>query len=206
MLFFFPIEALSVTVTEVRLVSARPYVMDGQPAILTCHYILDPNEVVTEVEWEKDDVLVYLWTLDEPPEARDVLEGLVDLNAKSPSILNISAVNMHMHGTYTCRVRTNGKMASNEIFLMIIVDACKQSSWKTYTDMVSCQETVNMHCIGIFPKPSPACGVYEDRLVLKKKKKLQKNDRYGLVSGDDLADKWQPDLPHTQRRVAVTTL
>ncbi|GFR25796.1 uncharacterized protein TNCT_513591 [Trichonephila clavata] len=160
---FFSTEASSVTVTEVRLVSQRPYVIEGEPAVLTCHYILDPAEVVTEVEWEKDDVLVYLWTLDEPPEAKDVLKGHVDLSVKSPSTLTINDVTMHMQGSYTCRVRTNGKMAQNELFLMIIVDACKESAWKTYTDMISCTETVNMHCIGIFPKPSPACGVYADK-------------------------------------------
>ncbi|GIY99990.1 uncharacterized protein CEXT_360451 [Caerostris extrusa] len=114
------------------------YVINGDPAVLTCHYIIDTNEVVTEVEWEKDDVLVYLWTLDEPPEAKDVLKGHVDLDIKSPSMLSIDAVNMHMQGTYTCRVRTNGKTAHNELFLMVIVDACQENSWKTHTDMIHC--------------------------------------------------------------------
>ncbi|XP_055925635.1 uncharacterized protein LOC129957369 isoform X1 [Argiope bruennichi] len=156
-------EVLPITVTDVRLVSQLPYVISGEPAVLTCHYITAPNEVVTEVEWEKDGTLVYLWTLDEPPVAKDVLEGHADLSVSSPSTLTINSVNMHMQGTYICRVRTNGKTSQNDFFLMVIVDACQEGAWKTHTDMISCTETVSMHCIGIFPKPSPTCGVYADK-------------------------------------------
>ncbi|XP_035222204.1 uncharacterized protein LOC118195078, partial [Stegodyphus dumicola] len=164
-LFFHLIETLSIAVTEVRLASGeiRPYVLQGESATLTCHYIIDPTETVTEVEWEKDGTLVYLWTLDNPPEAKDVLKGNVDLTVRSPSTLVITKASMGMQGTYTCRVRTNGKTAENEMYLMIIVDACDESAWKTHTDMIECTESVNMHCIGIFPKPSPACGVYSER-------------------------------------------
>ncbi|KAG8184515.1 hypothetical protein JTE90_023529 [Oedothorax gibbosus] len=153
----------SITVTEVLLVSAHQYVIQGDPALLACRYIAEQTEVVTEVEWEKDGVLVYLWTLDNPPEAKDVLEGKADLTVTTPSQLQITEVDMAMQGKYTCRVRTNGKTAQNEMFLMVIVDACKEDAWKTNTDMVNCIETVNMHCIGIFPKPSPACGVYSEK-------------------------------------------
>ncbi|XP_054712802.1 uncharacterized protein LOC129222332 [Uloborus diversus] len=158
-------EALSVAVTEVRLASSdiRPYVLQGEPATLTCHYIVERSEEVTEVEWEKDGILVYLWTIDNPPEAKDVLEGKVDTSVQSPSTLVIKNAHMDMQGTYTCRVRTNGKTAQNDMFLMVIVDACDESSWKTHTDMINCIETVSMHCVGIFPKPSPACGVYSER-------------------------------------------
>ncbi|XP_055925636.1 uncharacterized protein LOC129957369 isoform X2 [Argiope bruennichi] len=114
-------EVLPITVTDVRLVSQLPYVISGEPAVLTCHYITAPNEVVTEVEWEKDGTLVYLWTLDEPPVAKDVLEGHADLSVSSPSTLTINSVNMHMQGTYICRVRTNGKTSQNDFFLMVIV-------------------------------------------------------------------------------------
>ncbi|XP_015908528.1 uncharacterized protein [Parasteatoda tepidariorum] len=157
--------SLSVVVTDVRLTGSdiKPYVLQGEPATITCHYILEPSELVTEVEWEKDGVLVYLWMLDNAPEAKDVLEGKVDLSIQSPSVLSITNTHMDMDGTYTCRVRTNGKTAQNEMYLMVIVDACDESSWKTHTDMISCTETVNMHCVGIFPKPSPACGVYSEK-------------------------------------------
>lgn len=157
--------AASVAVTEVRLSTsdAKPYVVQGESATLICQYVLESTEEVTEVEWEKEGALVYLWTLGDEPVSRGVLEGKVDLAESSPSSLTITKVHMDMQGTYTCRVRTNGKTAHNEMFLMVIVDACSESSWKTHTDMIECTEDLNMHCVGIFPKPSPACGVYSER-------------------------------------------
>ncbi|KAH9368909.1 hypothetical protein HPB48_004408 [Haemaphysalis longicornis] len=42
-------------------------------------------------------------------------------------------------------------------------DSCKEDSWTTFSDRVSCTETVELQCGGMFPKPSPACGVYNDQ-------------------------------------------
>lgn len=44
----------------------------------------------------------------------------------------------------------------------IYTDACKESSWETHTDMVSCVEDVTFYCRGMFPKPAPVCGIYND--------------------------------------------
>lgn len=156
---------MAVAVTEVRLLSnsnKSKYVLHGEGATLTCHFVLETYESVSEVEWEKDGVLVYYWSMNKPPIARDVLEGRVDLSVTSPMILSITKAHMDLQGTYTCRVRTNGRTAQNDIFLMVIVDACHEDAWKTHSDMTTCTETVNMHCVGMYPKPSPACGVYNE--------------------------------------------
>lgn len=41
-------------------------------------------------------------------------------------------------------------------------DACTESSWETHSDMVSCIEDITFYCRGMFPKPSPVCGIYND--------------------------------------------
>lgn len=45
----------------------------------------------------------------------------------------------------------------------VCADSCKEDSWTTFSDRVSCTETVELDCGGMFPKPSPACGVYNDQ-------------------------------------------
>lgn len=42
-------------------------------------------------------------------------------------------------------------------------DACKENSWETHSDMVSCIEDITFYCRGMFPKPSPVCGIYNDQ-------------------------------------------
>lgn len=48
------------------------------------------------------------------------------------------------------------------LFVLSISDACKESSWKTHSDMVQCTERIDFTCTGMFPKPSPMCGIYND--------------------------------------------
>lgn len=45
-------------------------------------------------------------------------------------------------------------------------DACKDSNWKTKTDMVNCVEEISFHCIGMYPKPSPACSIHNEYVYI----------------------------------------
>lgn len=98
----------------------------------------------------------------EPPVALGVLRDHVDLSNESPSTLIIKNTTIEMQGTYTCNVMTAKGKSQNDAFLIVIVDACKESSWETTTDMVGCIEDVTFYCRGMFPKPAPVCGIYND--------------------------------------------
>lgn len=156
-----------VTVHEVRLLSdagKSDYVLAGEGVTLSCLFILDPKEVIQSVIWLKDKEQVYTYhkaTL-EPPVALAVLRDHVDLSNESPSTLIIKNTTIEMQGTYTCNVITAKGKSQNDAFLIVIVDACKESSWETTTDMVECVEDVMFYCRGMFPKPSPVCGIYND--------------------------------------------
>lgn len=60
-------------------------------------------------------------------------------------------------------METDAGVSENDFFLTVIVGSCKDGSWTTFSDRISCTETVELDCGGMFPKPSPACGVYNDQ-------------------------------------------
>ncbi|XP_013788955.2 uncharacterized protein LOC106472833 isoform X3 [Limulus polyphemus] len=154
-----------VGVSKVHLLSdsnKTEYILHGEGATITCHYILDPTESVTAIYWMKDGKEVYIWRLGQKPLPMGVLRGRVNENNLSTSTIEVKEAHMDMHGTYTCKVITNKGMAQNEKYIMVIVDACMENSWKTHRDMIACRETINFQCVGMFPKPSPACGIFSE--------------------------------------------
>ncbi|XP_077564825.1 uncharacterized protein LOC144180328 [Haemaphysalis longicornis] len=157
---------LGVVVTEVRLLSdsnKTQYVLQGEGATLLCFFVLSPSEELRRVLWFKDGAEVYVWRRGRRPLARNLFDKRVDLNNRSPSFISILSAHMSMQGNYTCKVETDSATSQNDFFLTVIVDSCKEDSWTTYSDRVSCTETVELQCGGMFPKPSPACGVYNDQ-------------------------------------------
>lgn len=158
---------LGVVVTEVRLLSdsnKAQYVLQGEGATLLCFFVLSPREELRRVLWFKDGAEVYVWRRGRRPLARNLFDKRVDLNNRSPSFISILSAHMSMQGNYTCKVETDSATSQNDFFLTVIVaDSCKEDSWTTYSDRVSCTETVELQCGGMFPKPSPACGVYNDQ-------------------------------------------
>lgn len=157
---------LGVVVTEVRLLSdsnKTQYVLQGEGATLLCFFVLSPREELRRVLWFKDGAEVYVWRRGRRPLARNLFDKRVDLNNRSPSFISILSAHMSMQGNYTCKVETDAATSQNDFFLTVIVDSCKEDSWTTFSDRVSCTETVELDCGGMFPKPSPACGVYNDQ-------------------------------------------
>ncbi|XP_049525258.1 uncharacterized protein LOC119455782 isoform X4 [Dermacentor silvarum] len=157
---------LGVVVTEVRLLSdsnKTQYVLQGEGATLLCFFVLSPGEDLRRVLWFKDGAEVYVWRKGRRPLARNLFDKRVDLSNRSPSFISILSAHMSMQGNYTCKVETDLGTSQNDFFLTVIVDSCKEDSWTTFSDRVSCTETVELDCGGMFPKPSPACGVYNDQ-------------------------------------------
>ncbi|CAN7998298.1 unnamed protein product, partial [Ixodes hexagonus] len=157
---------LGVVVTEVRLLSdsnKTQYVLQGEGATLLCFFVLSPREDLRRVLWFKDGAEVYVWRKGRRPLARNLFEKRVDLSNRSPSFISILSAHMSMQGNYTCKVETDMATSQNDFFLTVIVESCKEDSWTTFSDRVSCTETVELDCGGMFPKPSPACGVYNDQ-------------------------------------------
>ncbi|XP_075547487.1 uncharacterized protein LOC142581936 [Dermacentor variabilis] len=157
---------LGIVVTEVRLLSdsnKTQYVLQGEGATLLCFFVLSPGEDLRRVLWFKDGAEVYVWRKGRRPLARNLFDKRVDLSNRSPSFITILNADMSMQGNYTCRVETDVGVSQNDLFLTVIVDSCKEDSWTTFSDRVSCTETVELDCGGMFPKPSPACGVYNDQ-------------------------------------------
>ncbi|XP_037278878.2 uncharacterized protein LOC119172017 isoform X2 [Rhipicephalus microplus] len=157
---------LGVVVTEVRLLSdsnKTQYVLQGEGATLLCFFVLSPGEDLRRVLWFKDGAEVYVWRKGRRPLARNLFDKRVDLSNRSPSFITILSAHMSMQGNYTCKVETDLGTSQNDFFLTVIVDSCKEDSWTTFSDRVSCTETVELDCGGMFPKPSPACGVYNDQ-------------------------------------------
>ncbi|XP_077523405.1 uncharacterized protein LOC144134348 [Amblyomma americanum] len=165
---------LGVVVTEVRLLSdsnKTQYVLQGEGATLLCFFVLSPTEDLRRVLWFKDGAEVYVWRKGRRPLARNLFDKRVDLSNRSPSFITILSADMAMQGNYTCRVETDAGASENDFFLTVIVvplrpyaaDSCKEGSWTTFSDRVSCTEAVELDCRGMFPKPSPACDVYNDQ-------------------------------------------
>ncbi|XP_076347939.1 V-set domain containing T-cell activation inhibitor 1-like [Tachypleus tridentatus] len=114
-----------VGVSKVHLLSdsnKTEYILHGEGATITCHYILDPTENVTAIHWMKDGEEVYVWRLGQKPLSKGVLKGRVNENTLSTSTIEVKEAHMDMHGTYTCKVITNKGTAQNEKYIMIIVD------------------------------------------------------------------------------------
>ncbi|XP_023220171.1 uncharacterized protein LOC111622083 [Centruroides sculpturatus] len=159
-------EVLCVAVKDIRLLSdsnKTEYALHGEGATLTCDYVIEGEaEKVTSVRWNKNGRDVYVWKWNQPPTAYGVFEGRVDLNNNSPGTIYITKVHMEMEGEYTCKVQTNIKSAEYDFYFTVIVDSCKENDWETHTDMITCTERVSMKCRGMFPKPSPACGIYNE--------------------------------------------
>ncbi|KAI2805312.1 hypothetical protein BLOT_004307 [Blomia tropicalis] len=160
-----PIEA--VTVTEVHVVSIpsgrTDYVVAGESVQLSCHYILRPDERVIAVNWAKDGSEVYFSTPNRRPIALSLFRGHVDYN--SADLLNtvtLFGITMSFAGQYACRVITEKSESENTAHMTVVVDACKDANWRTKTDMVNCVEEISFHCVGMFPKPSPACSIHND--------------------------------------------
>ncbi|KFM62376.1 hypothetical protein X975_22865, partial [Stegodyphus mimosarum] len=74
----------------------------------------------------------------------------------------IRQAHMEMEGKYRCIVQTNQISGFTEFQLIVVVDACQDNVWTTHLDMDICTETIRMHCVGLFPKPSASCGIYNE--------------------------------------------
>ena len=156
-----------VTVHEVRFLTdsgKTDFAIAGEGVTFSCLFVLDPRETIQSVIWYKDKERVYLYHKDrqDPPIDLGILKGRIDLTNRSPSTLIIKNTTKEMHGTYTCDVITAKGKSQNEAFLIVIVDACRESSWETTSNMVNCTEDITFYCRGMFPKPAPVCGIYND--------------------------------------------
>ena len=81
-------------------------------------------------------------------------------NPVSKNVSTDEARSSHSHATL---ITDTQLMIFTTVYLFVFhTDACKESSWETHSDMVSCTEDVTFYCRGMFPKPSPVCGIYND--------------------------------------------
>ncbi|XP_074597707.1 uncharacterized protein LOC141852567 [Brevipalpus obovatus] len=158
--------SFGVIVTSLKFLSQSghsDYVLTGESFTLSCSYIpQNQDEKALSVEFLKDEEQVYFYDL---VTNRRVISGVfkeqVDETKSSPSFVLIQRANVHMHGNYTCKVKSEISCSDMDTKLTIINDACKESDWTMYSDMVHCLEVIRLECIGMFPKPIPSCGVFE---------------------------------------------
>lgn len=47
-------------------------------------------------------------------------------------------------------------------FILSFADACQENVWQTHLNRDDCTETIRMRCLGLFPKPSASCGVFNE--------------------------------------------
>ncbi|UXI17464.1 NRDE2 protein [Sarcoptes scabiei] len=158
----------AITVTEVHIMSIKSgrtdYVVAGESVQLSCHYVFTkPFEKVLAVNWRKDGREVYFSTPKKRPISLWLFRGHVDYNSKDLlNTVTLFDIDMRFAGQYSCRVITEYNESENTAQMIVIVDSCKDSNWKTKTDMVNCAEEISFHCVGMYPKPSPACSIHND--------------------------------------------
>ncbi|CAL1291619.1 unnamed protein product [Larinioides sclopetarius] len=161
--------SLGVVVSNIGLLSESnrtDYALQGEHASLHCHYQTAPDETVSSVRWEfkhrgsEESDEVYVWRPNRRPVARGIFFGRTDVSNTDPSVIIIRQAHMDMEGKYRCVVQTNEMSGYTDFQLIVIVDACQENVWTTELDMDTCADTIYMHCVGLFPKPSASCGVY----------------------------------------------
>ncbi|XP_075678064.1 uncharacterized protein LOC113798479 isoform X2 [Dermatophagoides pteronyssinus] len=158
----------TITVTEVHIMSIKSgrtdYVIAGESVQLSCHYMFTKSyERVLAVNWKKDGHEVFFSTPNKRPIALSLFRNHVDYNTKDLlNTVTLFNIDLNFAGQYSCRVITEYNESENSAQMIVIVDACKDSNWKTKTDMVNCVEEISFHCIGMYPKPSPACSIHND--------------------------------------------
>ncbi|XP_053206068.1 uncharacterized protein LOC128390379 [Panonychus citri] len=153
-------------VTEISFLSAggkNDYVLTGQDFTVRCVHLLEKvNEIVQTIEILKDGDQVYEHNLEtNETQLNGIFKNAVDLIKSSSSSIHVRNATISMHGNYTCKVKSQISCSSQSANLIVINDACKESDWSTRSDMIHCLERIDLQCTGMFPKPSPSCGVYE---------------------------------------------
>nr|XP_015928668.1 uncharacterized protein LOC107455558 isoform X2 [Parasteatoda tepidariorum]XP_042903860.1 uncharacterized protein LOC107455558 isoform X2 [Parasteatoda tepidariorum] len=144
------------------------YALQGEAASLHCNYQTAPDETVSSVRWEykkrgsEESVEVYVWRPNRRPVGKEIFFGRTDISNTDPSVIVIRQAHMDMEGKYRCIVQTNEMSAYTDFQLIVIVDACQKNVWSMNLDLDTCTDTIRMHCVGLFPKPSAECGVYNE--------------------------------------------
>ncbi|GIY00359.1 uncharacterized protein CDAR_583431 [Caerostris darwini] len=163
--------ACGVVVSNITLLTESnrsDYALQGEHASLHCHYQTGPDETVSSVRWEwkyrgsEESVEVYVWRPNRRPVAKGIFFGRTDVSNADPGVIVIRQAHMDMEGKYRCMVQTNEMAGYTDFKLIVIVDACQENVWTMQLDMDSCTDTIRMHCVGLFPKPSASCGVFNE--------------------------------------------
>ncbi|XP_054721240.1 uncharacterized protein LOC129231018 [Uloborus diversus] len=163
-------QTASVVVSNITLLTESnrtDYVLQGEAAFLHCNYQTSPDETLSSVRWEwtrrgsDERTEVYVWRPGRRPVAKEIFFGRTDISNTDPSVIIIRSAHMEMEGKYRCLVQTNQPPVEHTEFqLIVIVDACRENVWSTKLN--NCSETIRMNCVGLFPKPSASCGVYDE--------------------------------------------
>lgn len=133
------------------------YVFHGKAAILHCNVPIKDSEEVKKVTWKFNEK-VFLQAINKHQQVKDSsFGGKIDLVNQDPFTIKIKEAHISMSGNYTCLVDYADKNETSTFFLPIINDVCKDSDWKFTLNKESCEQTIDMKCVGVFPKPRPQC-------------------------------------------------
>lgn len=66
------------------------------------------------------------------------------------------------HGVWACHVASDRTESSSQVFMTVIESVCRESQWKTHSNMITCSEEISFFCEKMFPKPSPVCSLHDD--------------------------------------------
>ncbi|RWS30585.1 hypothetical protein B4U80_09486, partial [Leptotrombidium deliense] len=117
----------AVTVTEVRILSdsgRTDYVLAGEGVTLSCLYLLQKEETVRHIVWEKDDeATVYMYDMyNQRATPYSPLKAHVDPENSSPTTIALKNVSKELYGRYVCRVVTDlAAQSQSEAVLVVIV-------------------------------------------------------------------------------------
>ena len=90
-------------------------------------------------------------------------KGHIDHSSKYSHII-IHNVTTEMLGRYTCNMKTDLNVQETDYNLIVITQAaCKLNDWHIKSDRSKCTEIFQFDCRHMFPRPSPSCGLWDER-------------------------------------------
>ncbi|XP_067133561.1 uncharacterized protein [Centruroides vittatus] len=139
-------------------VDTGKYVFHGQGVTLYCNVRNKNPDEVKKLYWDFNGERIYTKRRYINVEKNTIFSGEIDDQNKNPFAIHIKRASIKMAGKYKCSVTyLNEKSETSEFYLPVIMDACKDSDWKFILNRESCEETIEMKCVGVFPRPLPQC-------------------------------------------------
>lgn len=139
------------------LTNNSKYVFHGKEAILHCNIRTKDSEKIKKVTWKFNEK-VFLQVVNKHHQVIDSSYAeKVDVRNQDPFTIKIKEAHISMTGKYDCLAEYADRNETSSFFLPIINDVCKDSDWKFTLNKESCEQTIDMKCVGVFPKPRPQC-------------------------------------------------